>query len=187
MYQKYTGIILKKYPFGEADELLTIYTREAGKVRAKAVGVRRIKSKLAGHLQSLNEISFETAGGNRRNSSGSGLPILTSVRALAINNYLRENLRKFAFALVGIETLYRMCVDREANAEIYNHLVDFLKNLGESVEESPVVRRFQLNLLNACGYGVEGLKPDMESEIDKHLAYVLEREIKASRFLDTLT
>ena len=134
MYSKYTGIILKKYPFGEADELLTIYTREAGKLRAKAVGARKIKSKLGGHLQSLNEISFETTGRN--------LPILTSVRALSINNYLRENLKKFAFALVGIETLYRMTSDRDANTDIYGHLAGFLKDLGETLDENLAVRQF---------------------------------------------
>lgn len=45
---KATGINLKSMPFGEADRLLTILTREHGLVRAVAPGCRKPKSKLGG-------------------------------------------------------------------------------------------------------------------------------------------
>jgi DNA repair protein RecO (recombination protein O) len=154
MYQKYTGVILKKYPLGEADDLLTIYTREAGKLRVKAVGSRKIRSRLAGILQSLNEIDFETAGrhSSRRSPGRDGLPVLISARARAINSYLRENLKKFAYALVGIETLYRLASDYQENGEAYAGLVQFLQDLGEVQEEKLSVRRFQLHLLQISGF-----------------------------------
>ena len=240
MYQKYTGIILKKYPVNEADELLTIYTREAGKMRVMARGTHKILSKLAGFLQSLNEIEFETA---RRSSSGGSLPVLISVRPRAINNYLRENLKKFAYALVGIETLYRLSPDGQTNMKAYKSLVSFLERLGQTAEENLQVRMFQLELLGISGFRLEtdqcwscsdrflgralfiaekgGIfcgrcfeygKPDLslgEAElrelkllnsgqavsrllpavgtvIDGFLKYVLERDIKSNRFLQTL-
>jgi DNA repair protein RecO (recombination protein O) len=158
MYSKYTGIILKKYPLGEADELLTIYTKETGKLRAKAISSRKIQSRLAGHLSSLNEISFETATSARGAQGGrsSGIPVITSVRALSINNYLRENLRKFAYALVAVETLYRITADGQENQRVYEALSNFLKNLGESPDENLEVRKFQLALLAASGYEMPG-------------------------------
>jgi len=192
MYTKYTGIILKKHPFGEADELLTIFTREAGKMRCKVVSARKPTSKLAGHLQSLNEIEFEVALRARHNPSGGGsLPVLISARALSINNYLRQNLRKFAFALVGIETLYRLTGDRQENPAAYSELRGFLRGLGESPDENLQVRKFQLNLLAATGYAFPGtvsakLTTAAEREIDKFIDYVLEREIKSAKMLDTL-
>ena len=202
MYHKYTGIILKKHPLNEADELLTIYTRETGKLRCKAVAVRKISSRLAGHLQSLNEIEFETAGNH--------LPVLISVRALTINNYLRENLKKFAYALVGIETLYRLSPDRQENFGAYEELRKFLKAMGEVTHENCEVRRFQLNLLALWGYALPSseyalvnahrqqledliagrhsgkVRPEVEGVIDQFLDYVLEREIKSTKFLNTI-
>lgn len=157
MYHKYTGVILKKHPLGEADELLTIYTREAGKIRAKAVGSRKIQSRLAGHLQSLNEIEFETASRSTRRPFGfsrDGLPVLISVRARTINSYLRQNLKKFAHALIGIETLYRLAPDYQENVEAYQALAEFLKNLGESLDERFEVRLFQLHLLRSSGFNL---------------------------------
>lgn len=203
MYQKYTGIILKKYPLGEADELLTIYTREEGKLRVRSVSTRKIKSKLAGSLQSLNEIDFEVA-------RSSALPVLVSVRTRAMNNYLRDHLKKFAHALVAIETLYRLTADKQENPSVYNGLLKFLRNLENARHEQSEVRIFQLNLLQNSGYGlpvhdstlrgeslrqleslasgrsVEAILPVVERTIDDFLAYVLEREIKSSKFVQTL-
>ncbi len=212
MYTKYTGIILKKHPLGEADELLTIYTKEVGKLRAKAIASRKIRSRLGGNLQSLNEIEFEVALSATRR--GGGLPILISARARTINNYLRENLKKFAFALVGIETLYRITADLEQNLGLYEALIGFLKVLGNSHDENLEVRRFQLKLLEESGYGFEfptepinghatgagssapipdrsrgqvyRLTLELERQIDEFLQDVLEREIKSRGFLRIL-
>ena len=45
------GIILQHSDWGEADRLLTIYTRELGKVRVLAKGVRKPRSRKAGHIE----------------------------------------------------------------------------------------------------------------------------------------
>ena len=45
------GVVLSQKNFAEADRLLTIYTRDFGKLHALAKGVRRPKSKKAGHTQ----------------------------------------------------------------------------------------------------------------------------------------
>lgn len=185
-YQKYTGLILKKFPMNEADELLTVYTKEKGKIRMLARGVRKIQSRLAGVLQSLNEIEFEIYLRSARQAS---LPTLISVRANTVNDYLRENLKKFAYALVGIETLYRITPDEEPNQEIYHAMLDFLRDLGERHEENLSVRMFQLKLLYSSGYEFPGklsgkLTSQAEQEIDRFLDYVLEREIKSKNFLN---
>lgn len=207
MYSKYTGIILKKHPLGEASELLTIFTRESGKIRVKAVSSRKIQSRLGGHLQSLNEVEFEIAG---RSASG-GLPVLISVRTTMLNNYLRENLKKFAYALIGVETLYRLSADQEENGEAYLALTQFLKELDESMNEKVSLRRFQVRLLRVMGFGFDmtqpafsenslgeiqalsgGKKPgqisvDAERAIDQFIGQTVEREIKSEKFLRQVT
>lgn len=54
------AIVLKKTESGEADALFTLYTKEYGKIRALAQGVRKNEAKLKGHLEPLNlaSISF---------------------------------------------------------------------------------------------------------------------------------
>lgn len=183
MYSKYTGVILKKHPLGEADELLTIFTKESGKLRVKAVSSRKIHSRLAGHLQSLNEIEFETAG----RSASSGLPIVISVRSVRLNNYLRENLKKFAYALIGAETLYRLCPDRQEHPEAYQHLITFLREMGDALEENFCLRKFQLRLLHTLGFGVpEGTdENNIDGRIlDGFMHQIMERDVRSANFLN---
>lgn len=54
------AIILKRINYGEADRILTLLTRNHGKISAIAKGARRPKSKLAGGLEllSVSSLSF---------------------------------------------------------------------------------------------------------------------------------
>jgi DNA repair protein RecO (recombination protein O) len=45
------GIVLRTYSLGEADRIITILTREHGKIRAVAKGVRREKSRFGARLE----------------------------------------------------------------------------------------------------------------------------------------
>ena len=47
------GIILKKEPYGEADLLITILTKDFGKIKVMAQGVRKEAAKLKGHFEPL--------------------------------------------------------------------------------------------------------------------------------------
>ncbi len=83
----YTAIVLKKQLFNEADEIITFYTLEAGKVRALAKSIKLSKSKLQNALQSCYEVKLELAG--KKN-------LKTIIGASVINPHsgLRENLDK---------------------------------------------------------------------------------------------
>jgi DNA repair protein RecO (recombination protein O) len=57
MEYRYTAIVLGKKEVGETDRLYTFYTREQGKVRVVAKGVRKPEAKLAGQLENLSSVS----------------------------------------------------------------------------------------------------------------------------------
>ncbi|MDD5191431.1 MAG: DNA repair protein RecO, partial [Dehalococcoidales bacterium] len=58
-----SGVIIRKTKLGEADRILTIYTPDLGKMDAVAKGVRRPKSKMAGHLELLTYSQINLARG----------------------------------------------------------------------------------------------------------------------------
>ena len=45
------AIVLKRVDFGEADRLLTLYSREKGKIKAIAKGARKPQSRKTGHVE----------------------------------------------------------------------------------------------------------------------------------------
>lgn len=59
-YHTSDGIVLNKISYGEYDALYDIYTKEFGKIRGRAQGVKKPGAKLNGHLEtlSLSRVTF---------------------------------------------------------------------------------------------------------------------------------
>ena len=52
------GVVLRTAKLGEADRILTLLTRDHGKVRAVAKGVRRTKSRFGGRLEPFMRVAL---------------------------------------------------------------------------------------------------------------------------------
>ncbi|MCB0031542.1 MAG: DNA repair protein RecO, partial [Anaerolineales bacterium] len=52
------GIVLRRSDFGEADRLLTLFTKEQGKIRAIAKGARKPQSRKTGHVELFMRTQF---------------------------------------------------------------------------------------------------------------------------------
>jgi DNA repair protein RecO (recombination protein O) len=50
------GVILKRKNIGEADKMLTVFTKTLGKIRVIAKGVRKINSRRAGHIEIFGRV-----------------------------------------------------------------------------------------------------------------------------------
>lgn len=90
------AILLSARDVGEVDRLYTFYTRDHGKIEALATGVRKMKSKLAGHCvpHAIIRATFFPGRSHMRLVQASGRKryrLLTSdMRAFAVAAYARE-------------------------------------------------------------------------------------------------
>lgn len=77
------GIILKRIDVGEVDSFFTIYTKDFGKIRALAQGIKKEGAKLKGHLEILNwsMIHFVLGRGGERLIHASAIHYWPQVRA----------------------------------------------------------------------------------------------------------
>ena len=55
------GVVLRTQKLGEADRIITLLTRQNGRVRAVAKGVRRTKSRFGGRLEPFTDQALERA------------------------------------------------------------------------------------------------------------------------------
>ena len=55
------ALVIRHTNFGEADRILTLYSREKGKIRVVAKGVRKLKSRKAGHLEPFTRVQLQLA------------------------------------------------------------------------------------------------------------------------------
>ena len=58
MLNKWEGIVFRTIPYGESNKIVTLFTREAGKVTAMARGAKKPRSKLAAVTQPFTHGSF---------------------------------------------------------------------------------------------------------------------------------
>jgi DNA repair protein RecO (recombination protein O) len=142
------GIVLSRRDFGEADRLLTVFTREYGKLEQIAKGVRRPSSRKAGHLELFTRVQLLAARGRE-------LDILTQVEAIETYPQLSKDLQLVGQASYILELVKLFTVQGEVNHEIYRLLVETLERLNSGVPPSKATRYFELRLLELAGYRPE--------------------------------
>lgn len=139
------AIVLKRSNFGEADRLLTLYTREFGKFKAVAKGARKPQSRKTGHVELFMRSRFMLA-------EGRGMHIITQAEMIDAYSPLREDLVRTTYASYAVELLDRFTVEEDINIDIYHLIADALGWLGEADEIRLPTRAYELHLLGISGY-----------------------------------
>ncbi|MEM7334948.1 MAG: DNA repair protein RecO [Chloroflexota bacterium] len=139
------GIVLKRSDFGEADRLLTIFTRENGKVKAIAKGARKPQSRKTGHIELFMRSNFLFA-------EGKDLHVLTQAEMVDAYNPLRDDLVKTTYAAYGVEMLDRFMQEEERQPEMYHLLSSALAWFGEHEDILLAARYYELQLLSLAGF-----------------------------------
>ncbi len=123
------AIVLRHMDWGEADRLLWLFTRETGKIRVVAKGVRKARSRKAGHLEPFTRVNLLLA-------QGRDLPIITQAEMIESHLPLHENLRTMGYAAYIVELLDRFTYEEGENVALYRllDLVGFRPQLSQCVE-----------------------------------------------------
>ncbi|MBN2048299.1 MAG: DNA repair protein RecO [Anaerolineaceae bacterium] len=142
------AVVLRHSEMGEADRLLVLFTREQGKIRAIAKGVRKIRSRKAGHLQPFSRTRLMLA-------RGKSLWIITQAELIDSYLPLRDDLERTAYAAYVIELMDRFTFDDGPNPPVYRLLVNTLSRIAESQNPEVAVRYYDLRLLDLMGFRPE--------------------------------
>ncbi|QRN83072.1 DNA repair protein RecO [Chloroflexota bacterium] len=139
------AIILGHIEYGEADRILKVFTFQKGKITAIAKGVRRIRSRKAGHLEPFTRVTLLLA-------KGRNMDIVT--QAETVDNYsgLREDLQRIGYASYVVEVLDRFTYEEGQNVAIFRLLANTLKRLEAHPNPATVVHYYELRLLDLVGF-----------------------------------
>jgi DNA repair protein RecO (recombination protein O) len=141
-------VVLRHTDWGEADRLLVLFSREKGKLRAVAKGVRRLHSRKAGHLEPFTRAALQLA-------KGRDLPIVTQAETIDAYLPLREDLLATGYTALVIELLDRFTYEEGENRALYQLLVDTLTRLARGDPAWIVVGFYQIRLLDLLGFRPE--------------------------------
>ena len=116
------AVVLKTDDFGDANRVVTLFTKEFGKLEANAYGCRRARSPLSGATQMFNHISAEI-------SRGSKVDTIREADILNFYDALTKDLERLAYASLLFEIVNRMTFPRQRELETFELLTNSLPAL----------------------------------------------------------
>jgi len=143
------GIVLRRRPLRENDRIVTIFTRERGKLEVNFKSVRLSKGK-------LRALAEPVSWGDYRFflKKGSSFPVCTGGRTLSVFPCVRLSSEALLTALYFCEVLNAVTPAHQPSREKYDLLLGALRHLNAGLRVSPWTRRaFTLRALEAAGFG----------------------------------
>lgn len=146
---KTEAIVLRGYPFGEADRVIVLQTADRGKVRAVAKGVARGKSRLAAAAQPFTHGSYLLWQGRE-------LDGISQADIVRPSHLLTADLATLAAAAYAVELVDSFWEDRQEAPEAFALLRESLDWLSGGGAPGPAfLRRLELQVLATAGFAPE--------------------------------
>ena len=142
---KANALVLKRIPLGESDKIITLFTREYGKLNAVAKGSRKPTSRLAGASEPLSLFKGLFA-------EGKSLDLLTQCEVRESFPLIRADFDLFLRATYACELLERVTTERDAAPESFDLLVTTLQILQRARDADAVIHAYELQLTQQVGY-----------------------------------
>ena len=146
------AVVLRTHKLGEADRIVTMLSREHGKLRAVARGVRRTSSKFGARLEPFTHVDLQFA-------TGRSLDVIT--QAVTIDPYsepLGQDYQRYTSGQVIVETADRLVTEEgEPARQQYHLLVGALHALANGTSDGTrpaamVMDSYLLRALSMAGY-----------------------------------
>jgi DNA repair protein RecO (recombination protein O) len=143
------ALILKHTDYSETDRIVVAFSRERGKIRAIAKGVRKLSSRKAGHLEPFTHAHLFLA-------QGRDMPIITQAQTIESFSGLRGDLVRIGYASYVIELLDRFSSEDGGNQPLFRLSLETLHRLEAVDDPFGVIQYYELHML-----GLQGFKPEL--------------------------
>ena len=150
------AVVVRTYKLGEADRIIVLFTRDRGKVRAVAKGVRKTSSRFGARLEPTSHIAVQLYEGRE-------LDTITQAESLESFRGLRDDLERITRSSSMLEAVDHMSQERERNTKLYTMLVGALRTLAQH-DHPLIVPAFFFKLLALEGRVLKNVRQDVERQ-----------------------
>ncbi len=174
------GIVIKRRNSGEANRMLTVFTKKFGKVRLLARGVRKISSKRGPHIEIFTHIIATVHKSQSQDT-------LTEVSPVASYEKIRSDLQRVGAAYYLCELIDGLLPIEQPHEDVFFLLTEAFAALSKvNSDRIEVLRaRFAAALLTKLGY-MEAGKTYKDNDIDAYVEELLERKLKTVKLASRL-
>ncbi len=143
------GIVVRKTEAGEHNQLITLYTKELGKIKVLAKSAKKNSSKQAGHLDLFNLVDFVAV-------PGKNYPIMTQAQSTENFLVVKSSFTKLMAGFFILESFHRLVYEQEHDRLLWNFLNRQLNKLEQALPEKTTINfllaDYKKELLNVLGY-----------------------------------
>jgi len=163
------GVVIATTNYGEADTIVTLYTKEKGKITAIAKGARKLTSRKRSSLMLFSKISLSCA-------ETKGMWIIREAKIVNSFEEIRVNLTKVSLAYFFCEVTKKITPEHTPQPEIYDLLSKALARLEHTKNLKFLKNAFIKRILDYSGFTI-----DSSLDPTTLLNEVLERELGSVR------
>ncbi len=144
MLNQLEGIVIRARPYGENNKIVTLFTRDAGKITCMARGAKKPSSRLAAITQPFTHGSFSIY-------KGRGMGTLQNGDQLESLRHIREDIMKTAYASYIVELIDRLTEQDEPQPAIYELLYQALHAIEEDYDPEAISLFVEWKMLPSAG------------------------------------
>jgi DNA repair protein RecO (recombination protein O) len=138
------GIVLRSYPFGDADRVVVLLSPNHGKLRTVAKGVRKTKSRFGGRLEPFSHVDLVVY-------EGRNLDTITSVAMIEPFHRLRADLDRVVMAGTMVEVCDIVAQEDEPAMRLFLLLQRGLRALDMGEAHTDLATSFLLKTADIVG------------------------------------
>jgi len=138
------GIVLKTQDYGEANKIVTLFSREGGKITAMARGAKKPASRLAAITQPFTHGSFLI-------QQGRGMGTMQQGEQVESYRHIRQDIEATAYASFIVELIDRAVDDRSPQPSIFNLLQHALHAISDEYDPEAIALFVEWKMLPVTG------------------------------------
>jgi len=146
MLHRVEGIVIRSMDYGESNKIITLFTRDAGKVGVMVRGAKKMNSRHSAITQLFTYGEFVYF------KTGSQMGSLNHADIISSHHRLRADLILTAYSAYMAEMVDRILIDNEPNPFIYEQLKAALDGIEDGKDAQMITHLFEMKMLIQAGY-----------------------------------
>ncbi len=144
---KSEAIVLKTHDFRETSKIVSVYSKEYGRLQLIAKGVRSSKSKFGALLDGLNYLRIVYYFKETRE-----LQFLSNAELVKAFSHLRDDLNRFSYASIVAEIIYRTQMPGEGNPRLFHTIISSFEGINSSANYRNYFNAFLIRFIEISGF-----------------------------------
>jgi DNA repair protein RecO (recombination protein O) len=155
------AVVLRSIDYGETSQIVTLFTRQRGKVAAMAKGARRSGSRFGSSLQPMSYSHVVIYYKQSR-----GVQTLSESSHVHFFDGITRSLERLSCGLRIVELVHALMQEEEQNSSAFNLVIQALERLNRTCERTDnLLFYFQLRFASILGFA-----PDIDRDALEHVS-----------------